>query len=180
MSLLSSYGHNLGHNIKLRKSSCGMSCGKMSAYLHARMPGNSPFLPLRNRASSSTSPPSSSSSAAELTPHPTQLPHLHAHPACAVPPASVPVDPPASSAAVGSPPRLQAAAVAALLTQQLLIPGTAAAAALAVHAEPSNALSLPTWAIHVSSTVEVRESVREWGGGGGGRGRALRPEVAQA
>ena len=27
-------------------------------------------------------------------------------------------------------------------------------AAAAVHAEPANALSLPTWAIHVSSTVE--------------------------
>lgn len=28
------------------------------------------------------------------------------------------------------------------------------AAALGVHAEPSNALSLPTWAIHVSSVIE--------------------------
>lgn len=45
-----------------------------------------------------------------------------------------------------------AVAVAAAAALSLAHPG--AAQALTVHAEPANALSLPTWAIHVSSVTE--------------------------
>ena len=52
-----------------------------------------------------------------------------------------------SSAAAGL---IAAAAVAALLTQA----DPADAVGLIVREEPGNALSLPTWAIHVSSVIE--------------------------
>ncbi|PNW75908.1 hypothetical protein CHLRE_12g555400v5 [Chlamydomonas reinhardtii] len=45
-----------------------------------------------------------------------------------------------------------AALLAVAACGNLLAPG--AAEALTIHAEPANALSLPTWAIHVSSVVE--------------------------
>lgn len=41
---------------------------------------------------------------------------------------------------------------AAVVSALCLLPASSAFAA--IHAEPANALSLPTWAIHISSTVE--------------------------
>jgi hypothetical protein len=46
------------------------------------------------------------------------------------------------------------AAAAAAASAGLALPGAAHAAGLALRAEPANALSLPTWAIHVSSVTE--------------------------
>lgn len=43
-------------------------------------------------------------------------------------------------------------AAAALVSAFSMLPASPALAA--IHAEPANALSLPTWAIHISSTVE--------------------------
>ncbi|GIL44003.1 hypothetical protein Vafri_1588 [Volvox africanus] len=47
---------------------------------------------------------------------------------------------------------LAGAALVVLACDNLLAPG--AAQALELHAEPGNALSMPTWAIHVSSVLE--------------------------
>lgn len=65
------------------------------------------------------------------------------------PPARPASTDPASIPACAKPVAAVAAAVAATLTHP-----SAAAAALTAHPEPANALSLPTWAIHVSSVAE--------------------------
>lgn len=62
---------------------------------------------------------------------------------------------PAAAVAAGSVALLTAAAAAhpdAAQAAEAAV--TAAAGAFSIHAEPSNALSLPTWAIHVSSVTE--------------------------
>jgi hypothetical protein len=85
---------------------------------------------------------------------------------CAPPPAAAAVRRPAAARAAGraaaaaepappssSPPsfRLGGAAAAAAAAAFL---GAAGPAAAALHAEPANALSLPTWAVHTSSLIE--------------------------
>ncbi|KAK9907724.1 hypothetical protein WJX75_008776 [Coccomyxa subellipsoidea] len=72
--------------------------------------------------------------------------------ACKIPAAARYKGPNSSEEAAG--PSAHRPTRAALLAAAAAVCLPAAPALAAIHAEPSNALSLPTWAIHISSTVE--------------------------
>lgn len=69
---------------------------------------------------------------------------------------SGPADTPSSSSSSSSQPLLAAAAGLAAAAAFTVVgsPVAGAQLALEMHAEPANALSLPTWMVHVSSVVE--------------------------